>query len=113
MVAHIDPEPPRAGLGLGQHRHGRVVDLQALGGEHMAAKFDENGIERGGTSADPIGERRAVDFDPFARERDALTVQRQMVTEQMVAELADQDDGEQARAGGSARSATGRIRQAF
>jgi hypothetical protein len=36
-----------------------------------------------------------------------------MVTEQMVAELADQDDGEQARAGGSARSATGRIRQAF
>ena len=29
--------PARAGLGLGEHRHGGVVDMQALGGEHMSA----------------------------------------------------------------------------
>jgi len=37
IVAHIGPQPARAGLGLGEHRHGGVVDMQTLGGEHMSA----------------------------------------------------------------------------
>jgi hypothetical protein len=37
IVAHIDPQLARQGLDFGQHRHGRVVDMVTLGGEHMSA----------------------------------------------------------------------------
>ena len=37
VVADIGPEPAGDGLALGQHRHGRVVAVQPLGGEDMAA----------------------------------------------------------------------------
>ena len=97
VVAHVDPEPARARLDLGQHLHGGVVDMQALGGEHVPAKLGEDGVEGCDASADPVSERRDVELDALAGEGCALPVQRQMV-----AELADQDHGEQARAGKAA-----------
>ena len=72
VVAHVDPEPARAGLHLREHLHGRVVDMQALGGEHVAAKLGEDGFEGGGASADPVGERRDFDLDAFASKGGAL-----------------------------------------
>ena len=80
--------------------------MQALGGEHVAAELGEDGIEGGDASADPVGERRVFDLDPLAGEGGALPVQRQMV-----AELADQDHGEQARAGEAARDRMRRRRR--
>ena len=80
--------------------------MQALGGEHVPAKLGEDGIESGGASADPVGERRDFEFDPLAGEGGALPVQRQMV-----AKLADQDHGEQARAGEAARDRMRRRRR--
>ena len=80
--------------------------MQALGGEHVPAKLGEDRIEGGDASADPVGERRDVEFDAFAGEGGALPVQRQMV-----AELADQDHGEQARAGEAARDRMRRRRR--
>ena len=74
-----------------------VVDMQALGGEHVPAKLGEDGVEGCDASADPVSERRDVELDALAGEGCALPVQRQMV-----AELADQDHGEQARAGKAA-----------
>ena len=97
IVAHIDPKPAGARLRLGEHLHGRVVDMQALGGEHVPAKLGEDGVEGCDASADPVSERRDVELDALAGEGCALPVQRQMV-----AELADQDHGEQARAGKAA-----------
>ena len=37
VVADIGPEPAGDRLALGEHRHGRVVAVQPLGGEHMGA----------------------------------------------------------------------------
>ena len=78
--------------------------MQALGGEHAAADFRQDRVERRRASADPVGERR--DFDSLAGESGALPVQRQVV-----AKLADQDHGEQARAGEAARDRVRRRRR--
>ena len=67
IVAHIDPDAARPGLLLRQHRHGGVVDMNALGGEHVRADRLHDRIERDDAGADPIGERRHVDLDAFAR----------------------------------------------
>ena len=80
--------------------------MQALGGEHVAAKLGEDGFEGGGASADPVGERRDFELDSLAGESGALPVQRQVV-----AKLADQDHGEQARAGEAARDRVRRRRR--
>ena len=70
------------------------------------AKLGEDGFEGGGASADPVGERRDLELDALAGEGGALPVQRQMV-----AKLADQDHGEQARAGEAARDRVRRRRR--
>jgi hypothetical protein len=72
----------------------------------VLAKLGEDGIKGGDASADPIGKRRAVDLDAFTSESGALAVQRQMV-----AELTDQDHGEQARACEAARDRMRRRRR--
>ena len=38
VVAHIGPTSPGVGLALGQHRHGGVVAMQALGGQDMGLR---------------------------------------------------------------------------
>ena len=80
--------------------------MQTFGGEHVAAKLSEDRIDGGDASADPVGECRDVEFDAFAGEGGALPVQRQMV-----AKLADQDHGEQARTGKAARDRMRRRRR--
>ena len=66
IVAHVDPKPAGGGLRLGEHLHGRVVDMQALGGEHVPAKLGEDGVEGGDATADPVSEGRDVEFDALA-----------------------------------------------
>jgi len=64
IIAQINPESAGAGFRLGEHRHGRIVDMKAFGSEHVAAKLGEDRIKRGGASADPIGQRRNLEFIP-------------------------------------------------
>lgn len=60
----------------------------------MAADGICEGFQQGGGFADPVGQRRAVEVQPFAVEDLALPVKRQMV-----GILADQHMGQQARTG--------------
>jgi hypothetical protein len=106
VIANVGPKPAGADLDLRQHRHGRVVHMKAFGREHMAADFGQDRIEGRGAGADPVGEGRNVEVDPLAGEGVGLTVQRQMV-----AKLADQDHGEQARASEAARDGVRRRRR--
>ena len=78
VVAHVGPQPPGAGLALGEHRHGRVVGVDALGGEHVGAdRLDQRhqGRRRG---ADPVGQRRDVERDALAGIGRALAGERQV-----------------------------------
>ena len=55
IVAHMRPEPARAALPLGEHRHGGVVDVQTLG--RVRVLFDPliQRHHRGRCRADPVG----------------------------------------------------------
>ena len=75
IVAHVDPEPARARLDLGEHLYGGVVDIQALGGEHVPAKLGEDGVEGCDASADPVGEGRDVELDALTGEGALLVLQ--------------------------------------
>ena len=44
VIAHIDPQSPRARLALGQHRYGGVVGMDALGREPMLWIASTSGI---------------------------------------------------------------------
>ena len=57
IVARINPQAAGAGLGLGQNRHGRVVDVEAFGRQNMLAQRRNDGIERADAGPDPIGQR--------------------------------------------------------
>ena len=67
VVAHIGPQPAGAGLALGQHRHGGVVGMDALGREDMCADHVDQRHQRCCRRADPVGERRYVEIDALAR----------------------------------------------
>ena len=56
VVAHIGPEPAGDGLAPGQHRHGGVVAMQALGGEDMGVDQRHQRRQGGGAGADPVGD---------------------------------------------------------
>ena len=71
IIAQINAESAGAGFRLGEHRHGRIVDMKAFSGEHVATKLGEDSIQSGGASADPIGQRRNLELDPLAGERRA------------------------------------------
>ena len=93
VVADIGPQPPGDGLAFGQHRHGRVVAVQALGGQHMAADQLDQRRQAGGAGADPIGQGRDVELDALAGIALALPVERLVL-----AELGVQDHRQQAGA---------------
>jgi hypothetical protein len=80
VVAHVDPKTTGAALAFGQHRHGGVVGMDALGREHVRADDLDERHQRRGRSADPIGERRDVNLDTLPRIGRALTIERQMQT---------------------------------
>ena len=98
VVSHIGPQPAGAGLALGQHRHGGVVGVDALGRKHMGPDRLDQRHQGRRTGAHPVGQRRHVEIDAFARIDVALAMKRQMQ-----AILGEQQMGEQARPGAPAR----------
>ena len=58
VVADIDPGPPGGGLALGQHRHRRVVTVQALRRQHMRRDQIVQRPQRHRAGADLVGQRR-------------------------------------------------------
>ena len=92
FVAGIGPEPCRLGLaGAGrQHADRRVVGEDRLGRQDMAPDGICEGFQQGGGFADPVGQRRAVQVEPFAVEDLALPVKWKMI-----GILADQHMGQE------------------
>jgi hypothetical protein len=63
-------------LSFGQHRHGRVVAVQAFAGEHVLSdQFNERRQARR-AGADPVRQGRQVELDALARIGLALPVER-------------------------------------
>jgi hypothetical protein len=79
VVANIGPQSPQAGLHLGQHRHGGVVAMDPLGGEHVGLDQLVERQQRRRTGADMIGHGRDRQFDAFARKLLALPIERLMI----------------------------------
>jgi hypothetical protein len=92
------PQTARAALALREHRHGGVVDADALGRVHAGTNRVAQRHQGGGAGPDPVGQGRHVELDALAGVDLALPVERQMR-----AVFAEQHVGEQLRAGASAR----------
>jgi hypothetical protein len=54
-------------LDLGQDRHGGVVAMQPLGGEHVALDQSMERLQRHRTGADLVGQRRQAQIDASRR----------------------------------------------
>ena len=95
VVARVDPQP--AGLGAAaagiEHRDRRVVGEDLARCEHMRGQARLQRLQPPAGAADPVRQGRAVELDAVAGEDLALAVERQVV-----AVLADQHMGQQARA---------------
>ncbi len=63
VVTHIGPQPPGPGLHLGQHRHGGVIAMDPLGGEHVSLDQFVERHQRGRAGADMIGHGRDRELD--------------------------------------------------
>ena len=94
VVAHIDPGPPGIGLALGQHRHRRVVAVQAVRRQHMGRNRVVQRLQRHGAGTDLVGQGRQAEIDALACIAVALAVQRLMR-----AILLEQDHRQQVGAG--------------
>ena len=96
VIAGVDPEP--AGLGAAaagiEHRDRRVVGEQRLRGEDVLGEPGLQRLQPPDGSADPVGERRAIQLDALPGEDLALPVERKVI-----AVFGDQDMGEQSRGG--------------
>ena len=97
IVANVGPEAPGHGFVLRQHRHGRVVAVEAPAGKTCAADQLDERRQRGAAGADPVGQRRDLQLDALAGIDLALPVQRLML-----AELGIEDHRQQVRAGPAA-----------
>ena len=93
IVADVDPEPAGVGLAFGQHRHGRVVAVQALGGHDMGLDQAPKRIERRRDRANGVGHGGERDRRALERVALGLPVQRLVLTE-----LLEHDHRQQARA---------------
>ena len=89
---------PVIGLALCQDRHGGVVAVQALGGQHMRLDQAMQRPQRRGAGPDLVGQRGEAEIDAFAGIALALPVQRLML-----GELLEQDHRQEVRAGKAAR----------
>ena len=76
VVAHIDPGPRSVGLALGQHRHRRVVAMQAVRRQHMGRDQVVQRAQCHGAGADLVGQGGQAEVDTLARIAVALAVQR-------------------------------------
>jgi hypothetical protein len=81
VIAHVDPQAPRLGPSepRRQHRNGGVVAVDLLGREDMPPDCRRHRVEQPGRLADPVAQRRAVEFDPLAGVDLGLAIQRQAV----------------------------------
>ena len=98
VVADVGPDAARDRLALGQDRHRGVIAVQPLGGQHMALDQRMKRLQRRRAGADLVGQRRQAQIDALAPVALALAVQRLML-----AELLEQDHGQQVGAGEAAR----------
>ena len=96
VIAGIDPEP--AGLGAAsagiEHRDRGVVGEQLLRGEDMLGEPCLQRLQPPASSADPVGQRRAIELDALSGEDLALPVERKVI-----AVFGDQDMGEKTGSG--------------
>ena len=81
VFADIDPAARRVGLAFGEDRHGRVIAMQALGGEHMGFDQLAQRIERGRDRTDRVSHGRERDRRALQGIALALPVQRLMLAE--------------------------------
>jgi hypothetical protein len=94
IVPDVGPQAADLRLLLGEHRHGRVVGVDTLGGEDMALDRQDQRHRGRADGADPIRQGRDVDLDAFPGVDRALPVEREVVPV-----LRDQHQGQQTRAG--------------
>jgi len=106
VVAHINPGPSGHRLALGQHRHRRVIAMNAAAGKDMGANKVVERAQHYGTAADLIGQRRQAQIHALPRIALCLPVERLMLPI-----LLEQDHGEQARSGKTARQHVERRRR--
>ena len=98
VVTDIGPDAPRHRLALGQDRHGRIVAMQSFGCQDVALDQRMKRSQGRCAGADLVGQRRHAQIDAFAPVSVALAVQWLML-----AELLEQDHGQQVRSGKAAR----------
>ena len=79
--ADIDPQPAFLGAAAAgiEHRHRRVVGVHLDAGEDMRREPLAQRLQQPGGPADPVGERRAVEFDTLPCVDRRLPVERGMV----------------------------------
>ncbi len=98
VIADIGPTSTGVALALGQDRHGGVVAMQPLGGEHMGLEALEYRLHHGADRAHLVGEGGQAQGHAFAGIALGLAVEGLML-----AELLEDDHRQQARAGPAAR----------
>ena len=105
VVADIGPQSAGDGLALGQDRHRGVIAMQALGRQHMGFDQAIERLQHAGAGPDLIGQGRQAHLDTLTGEAFALPVERLVL-----AELLEQDHGQQARSGPAPRDRMERCR---
>jgi hypothetical protein len=99
VVTGIDPAPCDVRFALGQHRHSRIVAMQAMGGQRMGLQALEERIQSRAAGPNLIGQSRQAQLNPLTGVALSLPVQRLMLTK-----LLEEDHGEQAGASPAARN---------
>src|SRR6266851_9433997 len=68
VVAHISPESAslRLTVAWSEYRHGRIVTVQLVGGEHVTTQRLDQWRQQGTRFAHPLGQSRTFEVDAFA-----------------------------------------------
>ena len=105
VIADICPYPAGLGLAPRQNRHRGVIAMQALSRQHMGFDQAIERLQHADVGPDLIGQGRQAHLDTLTGEAFALPVERLML-----AELLEQDHGQQARSGPAAGNRMERCR---
>jgi hypothetical protein len=81
VIPHVGPQPSGHGLVFGQHRHGRIVTVDPVGGQDMTADQLDERCQRGAASPHPIGQGRHIQLNAFAGIDVTLPIERLMLAE--------------------------------
>ena len=62
IIANVSPQPPglRLAVAGSQHRNRRVVGMQLVAAEHVAAQRLDQRLHQAARCADPVGQRRVA-----------------------------------------------------